>query len=235
MQKEKLVVLTGAGMSADSGISTFRDSGGLWEGFDVMEVASIEGWNRDPEKVLKFYNQRRRELKNAEPNEGHKALVELEQKYDVTIITQNVDNLHEKAGSKHVIHLHGELTKARPVFADEPVIDIGYEDINMGDYNEHGHQLRPFIVWFGEMVPMMDLAVQHVLKSNRMLVIGTSLAVYPAAGLVDLVRPETPVYVIDPKKPQYRFQENIKFIEETAATGTPKVVRELLNGKTSDV
>lgn len=228
MEKEKLVVLTGAGMSADSGIATFRGTGGLWEGVDIMEVASVEGWNRDPEKVLEFYNTRRRELKDAQPNEGHRALVDLEDKYDVTIITQNVDNLHERAGSSKVIHMHGELTKARPENADEPVFDIGYSDINMGDCDEKGRQYRPHIVWFGEMVPMMDVAVHHVSSCDILLIIGTSLAVYPAAGLVDLAPWDTPVYVIDPKKPGYRFISNISFIQDSASSGTPRLVRELL-------
>lgn len=229
MNKEKLVVLTGAGMSAESGITTFRDSGGLWEGFDVMEVASIEGWYQDPEKVLEFYNSRRKHLEHATPNAGHKALVDLEEVYDVTIITQNVDNLHEKAGSSKVIHLHGELTKARPVDADEPIWDIGYRDIRLGDRDEKGRQLRPHIVWFGEMVPMMEIAALEVASCNRFLIIGTSLVVYPAAGLVDLVPQESLIYVIDPEEPDYRFRPNVRFIKESAAVGTPRLVKELMN------
>ncbi len=228
MDKEKLVVLTGAGISAESGITTFRDSGGLWEGHDVMEVASIEGWYRNPEKVLEFYNTRRRHLKDAEPNAGHKALVELEKEYNVSVITQNVDNLHERAGSTRVIHLHGELTKARPVDSEEPVWDIGYRDIRLGDMDEKGRQLRPHIVWFGEMVPMMELAALEVATCNKLLIIGTSLVVYPAAGLVDLVPEHAPIYVIDPTVPEYRFQSNVHFIHESAAVGTPKLVKELL-------
>ncbi len=228
MDKEKLVVLTGAGISAESGINTFRDSGGLWEGHDVMEVASIEGWYRDPEKVLEFYNTRRRHLKNASPNAGHKALVELEKEYEVTIITQNVDDLHERAGSQRVIHLHGELTKARPVDSGEPIWDIGYRDIRLGDLDEKGRQLRPHIVWFGEMVPMMELAALEVATCNKLLIIGTSLVVYPAAGLVDLVPEHSPIYVIDPVVPEYRFQSNVRFIHASAAVGTPRLVKELL-------
>ncbi len=229
MDKEKLVVLTGAGISAESGITTFRDSGGLWEGFDVMEVASIEGWYQDPEKVLDFYNARRRHLKQAHPNEGHKALVALEEKYDVVIITQNVDDLHERAGSKRVIHLHGELTKARPENASQPIWDIGYRDIRLGDCDEKGSQLRPHIVWFGEMVPMMEFAALEVATCSKLLIIGTSLVVYPAAGLVDLVPEYAPIYVVDPVVPEYRFPSNVQFVHESAAKGTPKLVNELLD------
>ncbi len=228
MDKEKLVVLTGAGMSAESGINTFRDSGGLWEGHDVMEVASVEGWHRDPEKVLEFYNSRRRQLKDAKPNAGHEALVELEKQYNVVIITQNVDDLHERAGSGRVIHLHGELTKARPVDSEEPIWDIGFKDIRLGDMDEKGRQLRPHIVWFGEMVPMMELAALEVATCSKLLIIGTSLVVYPAAGLVDLVPEHAPIYVIDPAEPEYRFQSNVRFIHASASVGTPKLVKELL-------
>lgn len=228
MDKEKLVILTGAGISAESGISTFRDSGGLWEGFDVMDVASIEGWRRDPERVLEFYNSRRRHLKTAKPNEGHKALVELEVKYDVTIITQNVDDLHERAGSKKVIHLHGQLTKARPVDTYEQIWDIGYSDIHIGDCDEKGRQLRPDIVWFGEMVPMMEVAALEVATCNKLIIIGTSLVVYPAAGLVELAPEKASVYLIDPMVPEYRFFSEINHIQETAAGGTPRLVKELL-------
>ena len=228
MDKEKLVVLTGAGISAESGISTFRDSGGLWEGFDVMDVASIEGWHRDPERVLEFYNSRRRHLKTAQPNKGHMALVDLEKEYDVTIVTQNVDDLHERAGSNKVIHLHGQLTKARPVDSYEPIWDIGYSDIHLGDCDEKGRQLRPDIVWFGEMVPMMELAALEVATCSKLLIIGTSLVVYPAAGLVELAPEKASVYVIDPMVPEYRFFSEITFIQETAAVGTPRLVKELL-------
>ncbi len=229
MEKKKLVVLTGAGMSADSGIRTFRDSGGLWEGADVMEVASIEGWHQNPEKVLDFYNERRKQLAEAAPNEGHKALVALEEKYDVTIVTQNVDDLHERAGSHRVIHLHGELTKVRPEYNEHPVLDIGYSEIHMGDTDERGEQLRPNIVWFGEMVPMMDVAIKYVSECDVMVIIGTSLVVYPAAGLVELIPSGNPIYVIDKTRPEYRFPPNMRFIQHGAATGTPKLVEKLLN------
>lgn len=224
MRKEKLLVLTGAGMSADSGISTFRDSGGLWENVDVMEVASIEGWHQNPERVLDFYNERRRQLQKAEPHAGHLALKKLEMHYEVTIVTQNIDNLHERAGSTHVVHLHGELTKARSVDEKEQVIEIGYSDIKPGDCNEQGQQLRPHVVWFGEQVPMMEVAAHHVMDCDVMMVIGTSLAVYPAAGLVNLAQPGIPIYVIDPQKPEFPFQKDITYIQETAIRGVPKMV-----------
>ncbi|MDG5767365.1 Sir2 family NAD-dependent protein deacetylase [Balneolales bacterium ANBcel1] len=227
--KKKVVVLTGAGMSAESGIATFRDSGGLWEGVDVMEVASVEGWYRNPEKVLQFYNERRKQLKMAEPNAGHRALRELEKNYEVVIITQNVDDLHERAGSSNIIHLHGELTRARPVGADHPVRDIGYSEIHLGDTDEQGRQLRPNIVWFGEMVPMMDVAAAEVVDCDFFLVIGTSLAVYPAAGLVDLVPEGRPVYVIDRKKPEFRFADGVTYIAKSAVSGTPELVSKLLD------
>ncbi len=230
MEKEKLVVLTGAGMSADSGISTFRDSEGLWEGVDVMEVASVKGWETNPEKVLEFYNERRRQLQHAKPNAGHYALVELEQKYEVTVVTQNVDDLHERAGSQNVIHLHGELTKARPEDGVHTVFDIGYSDINLNDCDDRGRQLRPAIVWFGEIVPMMEPAIREVGICDLLLVIGTSLVVYPAAGLVDFASLATPVYVVDPHKPEYQFRQRIVILEEPSISGTPKLVRALLKG-----
>ncbi|MDI6402735.1 Sir2 family NAD-dependent protein deacetylase [Balneolaceae bacterium ANBcel3] len=228
MKKQSLVVLTGAGMSADSGITTFRDSGGLWEGHSVMEVASIEGWQKDPDKVLNFYNMRRRQLKDVQPNAGHKALANLEVHYDVTIITQNVDDLHERAGSSHVIHLHGELTKARPDGEEGPVIDIGYSDILPGDTDDDGRQLRPDIVWFGEMVPMMAVASDYVLNCDILWVIGTSLVVYPAAGLVDLLNNDQMLVVVDRRKPDFRFGPKTRFIEKSAAEGVPELVKEYL-------
>ncbi len=230
MEKENIVVLTGAGISAESGISTFRDSGGLWENMDVMEVASIEGWYKDQQKVLSFYNDRRRQLEFAEPNLGHLALADLEEKFNVCIITQNVDNLHERAGSSHIIHLHGELTKIRPDGADEPVVDIGYRDVDIGDLDEKGRQMRPHIVWFGEPVPMMQPAAAHVAMCDLFLIVGTSLAVYPAAGLVDLVPVGKPVYLIDPYRPDFIFRPGFRFMQEKAASGVPKIVKKLLSG-----
>ncbi len=225
----KIVVLTGAGISAESGISTFRDSGGLWEGHDVMEVASIEGWRENPEKVLDFYNQRREKAMNAEPNDGHKAVARLEEYFDVTVITQNVDTLHEKAGSSNVIHLHGKLNEARSEKNPDYVVDIGAGSINMGDTCPQGGQMRPNIVWFGEMVPRMFDAAEETQKADLLLVIGTSLVVYPAASLVNEVPPDTEIYVVDPSRPDAHFSNKVHFIEDTAAKGTPRLVDDLIS------
>ena len=202
--KKRLVVLTGAGMSAESGISTFRDSNGLWENYRVEDVATPEGFARNPEMVLDFYNQRRRELQHAQPNAGHIGLAELEAKYDVRIITQNVDNLHERAGSMHVIHLHGELMKYCSVANLEKAYDIdpAHLDIHVGDLAPDGKQKRPFIVWFGEAVPMIEPAIREVEACDIFVIIGTSLNVYPAAGLLNYVRRRQPIYLIDPKEVQ---------------------------------
>lgn len=195
---KKIVVLTGAGMSAESGISTFRDANGLWENHDVMDVATPEGWKKNPELVLEFYNQRRRQLKSVKPNAAHFYLKELEERYEVSIITQNVDNLHERAGSSHVIHLHGELNKVRSEKNEQLIYDWS-DDLVWGDRGADGAQLRPHIVWFGEMVPMMERAAVETSTADIMLIIGTSLQVYPAASLIDYVAAETPIYVIDPE------------------------------------
>lgn len=215
---KKIVVLTGAGISAESGISTFRDANGLWENHDIMEVASPEGWKANPELVLNFYNQRRRQLKEVQPNSAHYFLKELEEKYKVAIITQNVDNLHEMAGSSNVIHLHGELLKARSVENEDLVIDWT-EDINLGDLAEDNAQLRPHIVWFGEMVPMMERAIDEVSDADIMLIIGTSLQVYPAASLMDYMQRGKPIYVIDPNSVAIPNNPNIKVIRKTATEG----------------
>ena len=185
-------------MSAESGISTFRDSGGLWEQYDVMDVASIEGWFKNPALVQEFYNQRRIQLATVEPNEGHKGLVRLEKSFDVQIITQNVDNLHERAGSSNIVHLHGELTKVRSIADDSLVTDIGYSTIAMGDKATDGAQLRPHIVWFGEAVPLFEKAISIVRQADIFVIIGTSLNVYPAAGLVNYIPLTTPIYLVDP-------------------------------------
>ena len=228
--KKKIVVLTGAGMSADSGLKTFRNSGGLWEEYDVSVVASIDGWRQDPELVLKFYNDRRRQLENAQPNEAHKALAKLEEKYDVQIITQNVDNLHERAGSMHVLHLHGLLTQARSSIDVNLIYDIGYKEIHIGDLCEKGSQLRPNIVWFGEAVPLITKAADLCSDADIFVVIGTSLVVYPAAGLIDEVPRDATVIVIDPVKPQlYRSFKEIHFIEETASKGAVILLQHLMN------
>mgnify|MGYP006144293269 CR=1 FL=1 len=194
---KKLVVLSGAGVSAESGVATFRDSGGLWEGHDVMEVASPEGFRKNPALVLDFYNKRRKQLFEVHPNAAHKAIASLEADFDVTVITQNVDDLHERAGSTNVVHLHGELLKARSVNNDNDSIDW-HKDINLGDLHTDGYQLRPHIVWFGEAVPAIMEAMEIVQKADYIIVIGTSLQVYPAAGLIDYAQPNAPIYYIDP-------------------------------------
>lgn len=227
MEKPKLVVITGAGISQESGIKTFRDSGGLWEGHDIMEVASIEGWLKNPEKVLQFYNLRRENVRAAQPNKAHSLLAELEKDFDVTIITQNIDDLHERAGSKKVIHLHGEITKGQSNKQSDLVVELSKKDINMGDLAPDGSQLRPHVVWFGEAVPKMSEAAEIVAQADVLLVIGTSLVVYPAASLVGYVPEGVPVYVIDPVKPEaiYTFNE-VVYITEKASTGTAKWVQQ---------
>lgn len=228
---ERIVVLTGAGMSAESGIKTFRDNNGLWENHDVMEVASPDGWRKDPELVLTFYNQRRAQLREVNPNPGHLALAELESKYDVRIITQNVDDLHERAGSSQVIHLHGELKKVRSVQRPDLIYDWEH-DLNIGDLcPQSGTQLRPHIVWFGESVPMIEPALEELLQADRVMIIGTSMQVYPAAGLVAYAPPRAPVHYIDPKPSiNYELQQsnNLEVITEPAGQGVPTLVKELL-------
>ncbi|NJB37914.1 SIR2 family NAD-dependent protein deacylase [Croceivirga sp. JEA036] len=228
MAKQKIAILTGAGMSAESGIKTFRDADGLWEGHDVKEVATPEGFANNPALVLNFYNQRRRQLHHVQPNSGHKALVALEEKFEVKIITQNVDNLHEKAGSTDVLHLHGELLKVRSTKNEDLILD--WEgDLMLGDLDEKGHQLRPHIVWFGELVPMLEPAITYTMKADIIIIIGTSMQVYPAAGLVNYAKPNTPIYFIDPS-PSVNTNEfdKLTIIQETAANGVPKLVQELL-------
>lgn len=215
---KKIVVLTGAGISAESGISTFRDANGLWENHDIMEVASPEGWKKNPELVLNFYNQRRRQLKEVEPNAAHYYLQQLEENYKVVIITQNVDDLHERAGSSKIIHLHGELLKARSE-KNEDIVTDWHEDINLGDLAEDGAQLRPHIVWFGEMVPMMESAAAEVKEADIMIVIGTSLQVYPAASLIDYMKHGKEIYVIDPNSVTVPYNPYIKVIRKKATQG----------------
>ncbi|MFV8570375.1 SIR2 family NAD-dependent protein deacylase [Marinobacter sp. SBS5] len=199
--KEHIVVLTGAGISAESGLSTFRDNDGLWEKHSVYDVATPEAFERNRDLVLRFYNERRRQLQTVEPNPAHRLLAELESRYRVTIVTQNIDNLHERGGSTNVVHLHGELTKARSTVDPELVYDIGYRDIQPGDTCGRGAQLRPHIVWFGEEVPMLEAAAELVRTADRLLIVGTSLQVYPAAGLVHEVDFDVPITVIDPGEP----------------------------------
>ncbi|MEB2779159.1 NAD-dependent deacylase [Algoriphagus sp. C2-6-M1] len=231
MSKNKhLVVLSGAGISAESGIKTFRDSGGLWEGHEVMEVASPEGWRRNRQLVQNFYNQRRKQLLECEPNKAHLILAGMEKDFDVSIITQNVDDLHERAGSTHVIHLHGELKKAQSSVDPSLVYDLNHWEIKEGDLCEKGSQLRPHIVWFGEQVPMMEKAMEIVTSADVLVVIGTSLQVYPAAGLVDFVADETRIYVIDPKKPEVNFRKKVFNILENATNGM-KTLENLLKSE----
>ncbi|MCO4821715.1 MAG: NAD-dependent deacylase [Flavobacteriaceae bacterium] len=214
---EHLVILTGAGMSAESGLKTFRDSNGLWEGHNVMEVASPEGFHANPERVLEFYNQRRRQLISVEPNSAHKDLVELEARYKVSIITQNVDDLHERAGSSRVLHLHGELLKVRSTINEEDV-KSWKTDLVIGDVCEKGHQLRPHIVWFGEAVPLIETAIQICQTADLLLIIGTSLQVYPAARLIHYAPDHIPVFYIDPN-PALSSNSKIKIITDSATNG----------------
>lgn len=223
---KKLVALTGAGISAESGINTFRDHNGLWEGHDVMEVASPVGWEKNPALVLDFYNKRRRQLKNVHPNAAHFALKELEEKYDISIITQNVDDLHERAGNKQVLHLHGELKKVRSTFDEQLVLDWE-EDLKIGDFCEFNRQLRPHVVWFGEAVPMMEKAMEFVIQADILMIIGTSMQVYPAAGLLDFAKEGIPIYFIDPN-PAISGSGNLKVIAQKASVGVPNLVSQLL-------
>ena len=225
MDKKKIVILTGAGISAESGLATFRSDNGLWANHKVEDVATIEGWHKNQKLVLDFYNQRRRELKTTYPNDAHKLLVDLEKKYDVTVITQNVDDLHERAGSTKIIHLHGELTKASDEYKHQ-VNDIGYEDINIGD-KINDTQSRPWIVWFGEAVPEMESAITDVEKADIFIVIGTSLNVYPAASLLHYVKNEAEVILIDIN--QVRVNRPYKFINKKASEGVKELVDELMN------
>ena len=227
-QRKKIVVLTGAGISAESGIATFRDSNGLWENYRIEDVATPEGWRKNRDLVLDFYNQRRKQALSVEPNAGHRALARLEERYDVTIITQNVDGLHEKAGSTNVLHLHGELAKARSSVDESLVYDIDGWEIKVGDRCEKGSQLRPHIVWFGEAVPMMDQAIDVAYTADIFIVVGTSLVVYPAAGLVDFVPSTVPIYVVDPNLPEMRERPNLTLIGEPASTGMTKLAEKLL-------
>ncbi len=224
---KKIVVLSGAGISAESGLKTFRDNDGLWEGHSVQEVATPEAWSRDPEVVLRFYNERRRALKDASPNAAHAALAGLEKNYDVHIVTQNVDDLHERGGSSRVLHLHGELRLARSELDADYIIDLDGGDIALGDCCPSGGQLRPHIVWFGESVPAMEEAIRVVERADLLLVIGTSLVVYPAASLLHYSRPGVPICVIDPVRPSMSLPSNVSFIEDTATRGISKFLEQL--------
>ncbi|MFN4147207.1 MAG: SIR2 family NAD-dependent protein deacylase [Runella sp.] len=218
--KKKLVVLSGAGISAESGIKTFRDAGGLWEGHSIEEVATPQGWQRNPQLVLDFYNERRKQGLNAQPNEAHFILTQLEEYFDVHIITQNVDNLHEKAGSSKVLHLHGQLYQSRSTQNPDLIYEMEGWELKLGDKCELGSQLRPNIVWFGEEVPMMMPAIEITEQADIFVVVGTSLVVYPAAGLVYYVRPRVPIFVIDPHTPDIAGSiRYVTFIEEKATVG----------------
>lgn len=227
-KRKKLVVLTGAGISAESGIQTFRSGNGLWDNEPVEAVASIEGWYDDPERVINFYNKRRAQLATVQPNRAHIILKELEEQFDVTVVTQNVDNLHERAGSSHIIHLHGELTKVRPVdcytdqdwYSEQYVTDIGYEPIHIGDTGgPHNRQLRPHIVWFGEQVPNLEMAMQAVSQADILLIVGTSMQVYPAASLYLYAPTSCPIYMIDPDPAAAAHVSRVIHIQEKSTVG----------------
>ncbi|MCS6905498.1 MAG: Sir2 family NAD-dependent protein deacetylase [Bacteroidia bacterium] len=227
--RKLVVILTGAGISAESGLGVFRGSGGLWEGYDISKVASIRGWNTDPAQVIEFYNLRRQKLLDAEPNPAHKALVELEKYFRVAIITQNVDNLHERAGSSCIIHLHGELIKVRGIAYPYYVYEIGGEPIAIGDVCEKGSQLRPHIVWFGEEVPLISIASQITCVADIFVVVGTSFNVYPAAGLISVTKDSIPKYVVDKDMPDLPGgYYNLKTIEKPASIGVPEVVADII-------
>lgn len=225
--KKKIVILTGAGISAESGLATFRDAGGLWEGYRIEDVATPQAWHKNPTLVLDFYNQRRKAALDAQPNAAHLACVELEKNYDVTIVTQNVDNLHEKAGSKNIVHLHGELFKSRSTYDPKLIYDIEGWELSLDDKCEKGSQLRPHIVWFGEAVPKMEEAVSYARQADIFIVVGTSLQVYPAAGLVDEVSRDTEIYVIDPHIPILRSRPKLHTIAAKATEGMSQLLKEL--------
>ena len=230
----RIAVLTGAGVSAESGLGTYRDNGGLWDNYDPAEVASIEGWMRNPGKILDFYNMQRRNLEKVKPNEAHRLIAELEKKYSVDVITQNVDNLHERAGSTRVLHLHGEVTKVRPEnsyndydgFSEKQVFDVGYGEVSLGDKAPNGVQLRPHIVFFGEAVPKMEQAIDLVSKADIVLIVGTSLQVYPAAGLYRYASAEAPIYIIDPADVPL-WDNRIVHIRKVATEGMKEFVKML--------
>ncbi|MFT5737090.1 MAG: NAD-dependent deacetylase [Maribacter sp.] len=226
-----VVILTGAGISAESGLQTFRDADGLWEGHDVMEVATPEGFANNPALVLEFYNQRRKQLLQVAPNAAHEALVNLEEKFKVSIVTQNVDDLHERAGSELVLHLHGELLKARSTVSENEIIPWT-KDIVQGDVCKKGYQMRPHIVWFGEAVPLLDQAVEITRTADILIIIGTSMQVYPAASLIDFVADNVPIYFIDPKPSISEYnRKNLTILASAAAIGVPKLINVLLNKK----
>ena len=226
---KRLIVLSGAGMSADSGLKTFREMGGLWETYDVYEVASPQGWSRDRSLVLRFYNERRKGLLEAQPNNGHIGLTKLEANFQVHIITQNIDDLHERAGSSRILHLHGEIRKSRSTVDPDLVYDIEGWELNEGDLCEKGSQLRPHVVWFGEAVPAIEEAAAIVKKAEIFLIIGTSMNVYPAAGLINFVPQGVPVYIIDPNEVSVPDYPDIHIIRKRASEGIEDLINELCN------
>ncbi len=228
MEKKNIVILTGAGISAESGLKTFRDSDGLWEGYNVYDVATPQAWRKDQAMVQEFYNLRRKAVIEAKPNEAHFALAELQDHFNVQIITQNIDDLHERAGSKNVLHLHGEIKKSQSTVDANLIYDIDGWELKMGEKCELGSQLRPFIVWFGEAVPKIEEAAKITSQTDIFIVVGTSLVVYPAAGLLNFVGDDVPVFIVDPGKPTYINNEQITFIQERATTGVKKLIESFL-------
>lgn len=226
-KKKKLLVFSGAGVSAESGLKTFRDQGGLWENYDISEVATPQAWQANRDLVLQFYNMRRKQLFNAKPNAAHKAIAELESFFDVEVVTQNIDDLHERAGSTKVTHLHGELKKVQSERYPDLVYDFEKEEIEIGDLCEKGHQLRPHVVWFGEAVPMMEKAYEIACKAELFVVVGTSLNVYPAAGIINFVPNKTKCWLIDPKSNEHQVPKKWTLIQDKAGTAMPKLLKEL--------
>lgn len=225
---KRIVIITGAGISAESGLQTFRDSGGLWEGYNVYDVATPEAWTRNPDLVQNFYNERRKSVIAAQPNPAHYAVVKLEKMYDVTIITQNIDDLHERAGSSKIIHLHGQITKSQSDRNPKLIYDIPGWELKMGELCELGSQLRPHVVWFGEAVPMIEIAAEHCYAADIVIVIGTSLQVYPAAGLIDLIPSKAQKFLVDPNASEISAK-NIEIIQTNAAKAVPELIERLLN------
>ncbi|MBC7655212.1 MAG: NAD-dependent deacylase [Oligoflexus sp.] len=226
--KKRIIILTGAGISAESGLNTFRDADGLWEGYNIEDVATPEAWKRNPELVQDFYNERRKSVMAAKPNLAHLALAKLDEKFETLIITQNIDDLHERAGSKAIIHLHGEIIYSRSSKNSALLYKMKNHEIKMGEFCELGSQLRPHVVWFGEDVPLITKAMHEMPKADMVILVGSSLAVYPAAGLLEYVRPEVPIYVVDPKIPNVNLPNKIIKIQEKASKAVPILVDKLL-------
>lgn len=233
MNKQKIVIFSGSGISAESGLRTFRDSDGLWEEYNVYEVATPQAWEKNPALVNEFYNARRKQVRQAHPNDAHFALAKLEQNFDVQIITQNIDDLHERAGSSKVLHLHGEIMKCRSSIDASLIYGVEGDEIKIGQQCEKGSQLRPHVVWFGEMVPEMDRAMRYASKSDIFIIIGTSLNVYPAAGLITAVPDDIPKYLIDPNAYELRNLYEVIIIPEKAGKGVPELVEMLMRGVTN--